>query len=76
MFLGYGFGSFAPSNVQPADGMYLAAHTLIKAHASAYHLYDDVYRKEQKGKIGITLNSNWVEPGEALKPEDIEASVK
>ena len=74
-FEGYGEGSFAPANRQPADGMYLAAHTVIKAHASAYHLYDDAYRAEQGGKIGITLNSNWVEPGETLNPDHIEASV-
>lgn len=56
--------------------MYLAAHTLIKAHARAYHIYDDNYRQSQGGKIGITLNSNWVEPGESIKPDDIEASVR
>ena len=55
--------------------MYKAAHTIIKSHASVYHLYDDEYRMKQGGKIGITLNSNWVEPAEILKPEDIEASV-
>ena len=75
MFLGYGYGVFAPAHVQPDQGMYLAAHTVIKAHASAYHHYDDNYRATQNGKIGITLNSNWVEPSETLKPEDIEASV-
>ena len=66
---------FAPANVQPDEGMYLAAHTVIKAHARAYHLYDDKYRETQKGKIGITLNSNWVEPGETLNPDHVEASV-
>ncbi|XP_049840618.1 myrosinase 1-like isoform X1 [Schistocerca gregaria] len=41
---------------------YQASHTLLKAHAKAYHLYDKYFRKTQKGRVSITLNSAWHEP--------------
>ena len=48
--LGYGCGMMAPGIKSPFEGVYLAAHNLLKAHASAWHLYDDSYRKSQDGK--------------------------
>ncbi|KAK0414300.1 hypothetical protein QR680_007256 [Steinernema hermaphroditum] len=42
--------------------MYLAAHHMLLAHGRAARLYQDVYQKTQKGKIGITLDSKWTEP--------------
>lgn len=30
-------------------GDYICGHNLLKAHAKAYHLYDDVYKPMQKG---------------------------
>lgn len=32
---------------------YMCGHNVLKAHASVYHLYNDEFRKDQKGKIGI-----------------------
>ncbi|CAK8692258.1 unnamed protein product [Clavelina lepadiformis] len=72
--LGYGLGVFAPGHVDTAKGMYLAAHTVIKAHAAAYHVYNSTYRAKQNGQIGITLNSNWVDPHQVTNPDHIEAS--
>ncbi|XP_076816813.1 uncharacterized protein LOC143462503 [Clavelina lepadiformis] len=72
--LGYGWGSFAPGHFEPDKGMYQATHNVIKAHARAYHIYNDTYRSTQKGQIGITLNSNWVEPQSPSEPDDVEAS--
>jgi lactase-phlorizin hydrolase len=40
----------APSIEAPGFGKYLASHTLLKAHARAYHLYDEKFRKEQGGE--------------------------
>jgi lactase-phlorizin hydrolase len=40
----------APSIEAPGFGKYLASHTVLKAHARAYHLYDEKYREKQKGK--------------------------
>ena len=32
-------------------GKYLATHTLLKAHARVYHLYDDEFRATQQGEL-------------------------
>ena len=47
--LGYDGGVFAPGVKKPGMGAYTTAHTIIKAHAEAWHLYNDVYRPEQGG---------------------------
>lgn len=46
---GYGMARFAPDIVSPGIGDYMAVKHVLLAHARAYHLYDKVYRKEQKG---------------------------
>lgn len=53
---------------------YIAAHNLIKAHAEAWHLYNDKYRATQGGLISITINSDWVEPRNPYKQEDVDAA--
>ena len=55
--------------------MYLAGHNIIKAHARAYHTYDDNYRSSQNGTIGITLNTNWKDPVEPSNPDQVSAAV-
>lgn len=47
---------------------------MLKAHAEAWHTYNDNYRQDQGGKVGIALNSDWAEPQDPTKPEDIAAS--
>uniref|UniRef100_H2YY87 beta-glucosidase n=1 Tax=Ciona savignyi TaxID=51511 RepID=H2YY87_CIOSA len=51
-----------------------AAHSIIKSHAQAYHIYNNTYRESQKGQIGITLNSNWADPMTRTDLEHVEAS--
>uniref|UniRef100_H2YTH9 beta-glucosidase n=1 Tax=Ciona savignyi TaxID=51511 RepID=H2YTH9_CIOSA len=51
------------------------SHSIIKSHAQAYHIYNNTYRESQKGQIGITLNTNWVEPMTTTDLDHIEASV-
>ncbi|KAJ4971987.1 hypothetical protein NE237_005086 [Protea cynaroides] len=41
---------------------YLVAHHQLLAHAAAVKAYKDKYQASQKGKIGITLVSNWMVP--------------
>ncbi|CAG9856928.1 unnamed protein product [Phyllotreta striolata] len=61
--LGYGEGSIAPGvSNGPGVNDYICGHNLLKAHAEAYHLYDEVYRSSQDGKIAIDINSVWFEP--------------
>jgi len=40
---------FAPAISLPGLGDYLAAHTVIYAHARVYHLYDQLFRNKQQG---------------------------
>uniref|UniRef100_H2Y2D6 beta-glucosidase n=1 Tax=Ciona intestinalis TaxID=7719 RepID=H2Y2D6_CIOIN len=70
----YGVAAFAPGHYSPGEGVYYAAHSIIKSHAQAYHIYNNTYRQTQQGQIGITLNTNWVEPSEATDLDHIEAS--
>ncbi|XP_049792025.1 myrosinase 1-like isoform X2 [Schistocerca nitens] len=54
-------GLAAPSQNASGIGDYLAAHTVLRAHARAYRLYDEQYRAAQNGTVGITLNSQGYE---------------
>ncbi|GMH42845.1 hypothetical protein BSKO_10764 [Bryopsis sp. KO-2023] len=61
--LGYGTGEHAPGRTcAPAVEPYLAAHSLLLAHAKAVQVYKKEFQETQAGKIGITLNSDWFEP--------------
>ncbi|RZF43906.1 hypothetical protein LSTR_LSTR007242 [Laodelphax striatellus] len=70
---GYGSVDYPPFLNYNGVGEYLAAHTLIRAHAKVYHLYNNEFRTEQKGLIGITLNSDFSFPKTTSK-DDIEAA--
>ncbi|KAM3368029.1 hypothetical protein ACQJBY_016534 [Aegilops geniculata] len=70
---GYERGVFAPGRCSPWEKAncsagdsgrepYTAAHHQILAHAAAARLYKQKYKVEQKGKIGISLVSNWFTP--------------
>ncbi|XP_071978351.1 lactase/phlorizin hydrolase-like [Engystomops pustulosus] len=73
--LGYGYGTAAPGiTSRPGTGPYQAGHNLIRAHAEAWHLYNSTYRERQGGLISITINSDWAEPRNPYKQEDIEAA--
>ncbi|XP_047004144.1 myrosinase 1-like isoform X2 [Schistocerca americana] len=64
---GYAAEGIAPS--QPASGIgdYLATHTVIKAHARVWHLYDEEFRASQNGSadfLGMNhYSTNFVTPG-------------
>ncbi|XP_015724338.1 lactase-phlorizin hydrolase [Coturnix japonica] len=74
-YLGYGFGSAAPGiSVRPGRAPYVVGHNLIKAHAEAWHLYNETYRAKQGGLISITINSDWAEPRNPHKQEDFDAA--
>jgi lactase-phlorizin hydrolase len=73
-WLGYGVGDFAPGIKSPDTGTYIATHNLIKAHAAAWHTYDEQFRAGQAGCISVTLDSDWKEPLDASNPSDVEAA--
>ena len=59
---------------RPGTAPYTVGHNLIKAHAEAWHLYNDKYRASQGGVISITISSDWAEPRDSSKQEDVEAA--
>nr|XP_022915417.1 myrosinase 1-like [Onthophagus taurus]XP_022915423.1 myrosinase 1-like [Onthophagus taurus]XP_022915431.1 myrosinase 1-like [Onthophagus taurus]XP_022915440.1 myrosinase 1-like [Onthophagus taurus]XP_022915449.1 myrosinase 1-like [Onthophagus taurus]XP_022915458.1 myrosinase 1-like [Onthophagus taurus] len=68
-----GLLALAPFLKSRGVGLYLCGHTLLIAHAKAYHLYDKEFRKSQKGKIGISLQGIWYEPSSSSK-ENVQAA--
>ncbi|KAH9774626.1 Beta-glucosidase 12 [Citrus sinensis] len=52
---------------------YLAGYHQLLAHAAAVEVYKRKYQANQKGVIGITLNSHWFVPYSNEKP-DVEAA--
>ncbi|XP_017743886.1 PREDICTED: lactase-phlorizin hydrolase [Rhinopithecus bieti] len=74
-YQGYGYGTKAPGIFdRPGTAPYIVGHNLIKAHAEAWHLYNDVYRASQGGVISITISSDWAEPRDPSNQEDVEAA--
>ncbi|KAL3825600.1 hypothetical protein ACJIZ3_021629 [Penstemon smallii] len=57
-----------------AKDAYTVARNLLLAHATAVHSYRTKFQENQKGKIGITLNSLWYEPLDENSIEDVKAS--
>lgn len=54
----------APGLTGKGDKIYQAGHNLIKAHAKAYHIYVNEFKKSQKGQSRTTqlikdFKSSW-----------------
>mmetsp|Transcript_48250 Transcript_48250/g.149063 ORF Transcript_48250/g.149063 Transcript_48250/m.149063 type:complete len:469 (-) Transcript_48250:152-1558(-) len=77
VYLGSGWGK-APS-IEVFNNMsrdtWIAGHNVLNAHAAAVDLYRRKYQKQQGGKIGITLNSDWREP-KTNDPLDVAAAAR
>ncbi|XP_009872454.1 PREDICTED: lactase-phlorizin hydrolase, partial [Apaloderma vittatum] len=73
-YAGYGTGEHPPGITDPGVASYKVAHTILKAHAKVWHLYNDKYRSQQLGKVGLVLNSDWAEPRTPYNSEDVRAS--
>ncbi|CAH2047943.1 unnamed protein product [Thlaspi arvense] len=54
----YGNCSQGNSETEP----FIAAHNTILAHAKAVQIYRTKYQKEQRGIIGIVVQTSWFEP--------------
>ena len=55
------------TKLRPDTTRWTARHNTVRAHAEAWHVYDKEFRSEQKGLVGITLNTDWVQP---ITPND------
>ncbi|OAY73437.1 Beta-glucosidase 12, partial [Ananas comosus] len=78
---GYAFGAFVPGRCSPWENAkcsagdagrepYAVCHNQLLAHATAVELYRHKYQQQQKGQIGITLNTNWFLPYSKSKADD------
>ncbi|KAJ3666409.1 hypothetical protein Zmor_001851 [Zophobas morio] len=72
-YQGYGTGTMAPGYSHSGLTDYKCAHNIIKAHAKAYHVYDEEFRTQQQGSVGIVLDTSWYEPATG-GAADVEAS--
>uniref|UniRef100_A0A3B5Q216 Lactase n=1 Tax=Xiphophorus maculatus TaxID=8083 RepID=A0A3B5Q216_XIPMA len=72
--LGHVQGTHAPGIDRPDTLPYIVSHNIIKAHAEAWHVYNDKYRASQNGMVSITVNADWAEPRNPYKQEDYDAA--
>ncbi|XP_066283687.1 cytosolic beta-glucosidase-like [Branchiostoma lanceolatum] len=72
---GYGIAGGAPG-IWDANKteQYKAAHNAIRAHARAWHTYDEEFRADQQGSCGIVIGSLWSEPLDPNNPQDVLGS--
>ncbi|KAK9511657.1 hypothetical protein O3M35_000277 [Rhynocoris fuscipes] len=56
---GYGATVNAPALDLHGIGDYLCGHNLLKAHARAYHVYKNKFKRKQKGKISFALDGGF-----------------
>ncbi|KAM0009731.1 putative beta-glucosidase [Helianthus debilis subsp. tardiflorus] len=79
-YAGYVQGTFAPGrggenqDGDPETEPYIVAYNLLNCHAAAYRKYQEDFKDVQKGKVGITLDTNFFKPfrGRHCK-EDVKA---
>ncbi|XP_039607515.1 cytosolic beta-glucosidase [Polypterus senegalus] len=71
--LGYEVGIHAPGLKQPGTLLYQVGHNMLKAHAKAWHTYNNLFRKLQKGFVSLALNSDWAEPYDPSSPQDVSS---
>ncbi|XP_071978348.1 lactase/phlorizin hydrolase isoform X1 [Engystomops pustulosus] len=73
-YAGYGTGEHAPGIQDPGNASFKVSHNIVKAHAKAWHIYNDKHRASQQGQVGISLNSDWAEPLNPTNPDDVSAA--
>ncbi|KAL5050873.1 hypothetical protein BDW71DRAFT_194015 [Aspergillus fruticulosus] len=53
---------------------WIVGKSLILSHARAARLYNREFKPKQGGRIGVSLNGDYIEPWDSLEPKDYEAA--
>ncbi|XP_061566249.1 cytosolic beta-glucosidase [Cololabis saira] len=72
--LGHEDGIHAPGLKEKGTTAYLVGHSMLLAHATAWHSYNSEYRAKQRGAVSLALNSDWFEPLDPGRGEDVAAA--
>ncbi|KAG5889224.1 hypothetical protein JTB14_018647 [Gonioctena quinquepunctata] len=73
---GYGYGYFPPLVKSEGQLEYVCVHNLVRAHARAWHIYDEEFRGKQGGVIGITLDSAGYVPASDSEEDKVATETK
>lgn len=79
VYAGYVVGMGAPGRGgtgqegDPATEPYTVAYNLLNCHAAAYRKYQEDFKDVQKGRVGITLGTNFFKPANKGNPDDMKA---
>ncbi|CAH4023463.1 unnamed protein product [Pieris brassicae] len=58
----YTSGTLAPGILEPTFAPYLCNKYVLLAHAKAWRIYDNEYKRRYQGKLSIAINPVWIEP--------------
>lgn len=70
---GYSEGVHAPRHMNDTE-MYVAARNLLKTHAKVYRMYDQQFRHNNHGWVGLELKPTWYVPLNEYNPGDASAA--
>ncbi|XP_050502726.1 myrosinase 1-like [Diabrotica virgifera virgifera] len=73
---GYGYRYYPPAVHSEGLLEYTCAHNLLKAHARAWHVYDEEFRPTQNGKISIVLDTSAYVPASDSQEDKVAADTK
>ncbi|XP_076260145.1 myrosinase 1-like [Rhynchophorus ferrugineus] len=72
---GYEEGDFAPGLKLPGEGAYQCAYTHVLSHATIFHIYNNEFRRKQRGLIGFNNMCFWFY-AKSNSTEDIAAQIR
>ncbi|CAD6244337.1 GSCOCG00013351001-RA-CDS [Cotesia congregata] len=67
---GYG-GKMVPFVNHTGITDYLCGHHMLLAHAKAHKMYNEEFRQEQKGKVGLSISVPWAVASNPEDPEEV-----
>ncbi|XP_057658662.1 myrosinase 1-like [Diorhabda carinulata] len=73
---GYGYGYYPPAIHSEGLLEYVCAHNLLRAHARAWHVYNNEFRSTQGGKISIVVDTSAYIPASDNEEDKVAADTK